>query len=410
MERKNIGAPSAQDVDTTIRDIWHKILQASITDQSTNIRPKMGDYVNLIIPQLRVTYSAFYSPHLIPTTYFSALETARRNVYSLHEELGFAIEEYRAVPSWSKSVCYDAFDLLKSVVYDSPMQIFNKGELELLDVDPGKKMFEIRIIECGECWGIPNLNLKACQYSAGTMAGVWSSMIGVEFGVFEKSCIANGDDSCIFVLQPIEDSIHYSNINEYISINPRVMYHTEDVVDPVGRHILNALEGKLKRPRYGDIVHLTDYQLRLLTILSIFPEEYSIANYHAGFKFGRVLAWLLKYYYKVWGQDIFRIAISKYYETLGFAKVESTKSTKNGLKIQMKEIADCAGLLKDIAPHGFLCGELAGIASEVLGYKTNCENTKCREGAPKICEFVLTIDKSIPIKPVKGGKLLREIT
>jgi len=387
MTRNNVGAPSAEQIDEAIKELWLKVLRMSITDEATKVRSEIGDYINLIVPQLRVTYSIFYNPYLIPVIYYSALEHGKEGVILVFKELGFDINEFKRVSSWSKKVAYEAFETLKSIVNDSVMQKLNKGDIEFLDVDPQKKMFIIKINECGECWGIPNLNLRACHYTSGVFAGIWSSMVGDEFGAYEKNCIGRGDDSCVFIVQPIASTEHYNKVNEYLTINPRQMYHTKDVVDRARQHVKNALEGRLKRPKYGDALHLFDYQLRLLNSLSEYPQEYGIAQYHAGYKFGTVLTLFLQSYYGVEGMKILESALPNYYETLGFAKVASVESTKNGFKITMKEVADCAGLPEELAPHNFLCGELAGVASGVLGREMSCGNSKCRVGKDKICEF-----------------------
>jgi len=389
MEKKNIGALSAQDVDTAISDLWFKVLRISLGEEIADARPELGNYVNLIIPQLRVTYSIFYNPNLIATTYYSALETARRHIISIHERLGFDIEEFQKVSSWSKTVAYEAFEALNSIVYDPVAQILKKGRVGLIDVDPQKKMFLIEMKLCGECWGIPNLNLKACQYTSGFTAGIFSAMMGIDIGVYETKCIAQGDDSCLFKIQPIIDMEHYDKVNEYLSINPREMYHAKDVVKDVGQYLINALEGRIKRPKYGDTVHLFDYQLRLLNSLSIYPKEHSIAYYHAGFRFGEVLSEFLGHYYKIQGGDLLKEIIPNVYRTLGFALVESVETKKDGFRVTMREVADCAGL-PEISPHEFICGELAGIASEVKGHRMKCINTKCRDGEDKICEFEIT--------------------
>jgi len=387
MIKEIICAPTAQQVDDAIQDLWHKILQMTLTEKTPCIRSEMGDDINLIVPQLRVTYSIFYNPNLISTIYYSALESGRQGVVRTFDELGFDLNEFKQSFSWSRDVCFDAFEAVKQIVYDPVMKKLNKGYVKLLDVDIAKKMFLLEIDECGECWSFPDLNLRACQYTAGSFAGIWSATMGIEYSVYEQNCIAQGDDTCVFVQQPVTNLEHYNKVNEYISINPRKMYHTKDVVDKVAQHIENALDGKLKRPKYRDVLHLFDYQLRLLNSISKYPLEFSVAYYHAGIKFGKSLAHFLKSYYGVWGEEIFETALSNYYETLGFAKICSVEIIKDGLIITMRDVADCAGLLEGVSPHNFLCGELAGIASEVTGHEMVCENTKCREGEDKICEF-----------------------
>jgi len=390
MERKNIGAPSAEQIDEAIKELWLKILQMSITEETTNIRPEIGDYINLIVPQLRVTYPMFYTPNLIATTYYSALETARRGVGYFFNEMGFDIKEYQKFPSWSKTVAYDAFEILKNLINDPAYKKLNRGDIKLLDVDPRRKAFLVEVKECGECWGLQNLKLRACHYSSGTIAGAWSSMTGIEFGVYEKNCIACGDNSCVYVIEPVTHVEHFDNVNEYINMNPREMYHAEEVVNLLRQHFIDGLKGKLKRPKYGDVLHLTDYQLRLLNTLSKHPAAYGLTHYHAGFRFGRYLSHFLKDYYGTWEKELFETALSDYYKVLGFAKVTSVESTKNGFKITMKEVADCAGLSDGLAPHNFLCGELTGVASEILGQSAWCINTKCRAGGDQICEFDIT--------------------
>jgi len=386
MGRKNISAPSAEQIDKAIGDLWLKVLELSTSEEGLNLRPEIGDYINIILPQLRVTYPIFYSPYLIATTYYSALESARRGVSLVYKQLGFDINEFKNLPSWSERVSYEAFDALKSIAYDPVMQKLQKGDVELLDASP-QKGFLIKISECGDCWGLPNLKLKMCQYTSGSMAGIWSTMIGEEFGVYEKTCIARGDDGCVFVVQPITNREHYRHINEYLTANPREMYHMEDVIDVIAQHIRNALAGKLKRQKYGGTLHLLDYQMRLLSTMSNYPKRSGVAHYYSGLKFGRALAHFFEDQYKVEEQEILKDALPRFYKRLDFAMVESINPSDNGYIVTLKEVADCAGLPDGLAPHDFLCGELAGIASEVLGQDMVCKNTQCRAGKDKICEF-----------------------
>jgi len=391
MERKGIGAPSRQLIDEAIKELWGKVLQMSIVDAG-GIRPALGDHLNVIIPQLRVTFSMFNNPYLLANSYFSALENAREGIVSTYKKLGLEIQEFRGVSTWSKHVSYEAFDALKEIVFVPMYEKLRRGDIYLLDVNPTKKDFLVEVKECGECWGFPNLNLRACQYLSGTLAGIWTSMIGVDYGAYEENCLAQGDTSCTFKIAPIKNRNQYARVNEYITINPPKMYATKaatkKVAEQVAAHIKTALEGRLTRPKYGDTVHLVDYQLRLLTSLSKHPMDFSIVYYHAGYRFGRNLPRVLESEYGVEGADmILKKALPLYYETLKFAKVESVETFNDGFKIIMKEVADCAGLPDGLAPHAFLCGELAGIATETTGQRMECINTMCRSGENKICEF-----------------------
>jgi len=391
MTRNNVGAPSIQQIDDAIKDLWDKVLQMSIVDVG-NIRSELGDYVNVIVPQLRVTFSMFNNPYLLANSYYSALENAKEGIISTYKKLGLEIQEFREVSTWSKYVSYEAFDALKEIVFTPMYERLKRGDIYLLDVNPDKKDFLVEIKECGECWGFPNLNLRACQYLSGTLAGIWTSMIGIDYGVYEEKCLAQGDASCTFKIGPIKDRKQYEGVNEYITINPSKMYTTKaatkKVAEKVSIHIKNALGGRLLRPKYGDKVHLVDYQLRLLTSLSKHPEDFSIVYHHAGYRFGKHLPSVLESEYGVHGADmVLKKALPVYYETLGFAKVKSVKASNDGFEIIMKEIADCAGLPDGLAPHAFLCGELAGIATEITGRPMECINTMCRSGENKICEF-----------------------
>ncbi|EHP89631.1 V4R domain-containing protein [Methanotorris formicicus] len=75
------------------------------------------------------------------------------------------------------------------------------GILEVIDEEPLK----LRIYECANCAGLPNIGKKICCFEAGLLAGVLKNILNKDVHVVEVKCYASGDDCCEFEVRVLED-------------------------------------------------------------------------------------------------------------------------------------------------------------------------------------------------------------
>ncbi|EHP89138.1 DUF2507 domain-containing protein [Methanotorris formicicus] len=78
---------------------------------------------------------------------------------------------------------------------------YNIGILEIVDENPLK----IRIYECIDCSGLPNIGKPVCFFEAGLIAGMLENILGKSVYVTEVKCHATGHDYCEFKVKIVDE-------------------------------------------------------------------------------------------------------------------------------------------------------------------------------------------------------------
>ncbi|MDI6818816.1 MAG: hypothetical protein QMC87_05645 [Methanothermobacter thermautotrophicus] len=76
-------------------------------------------------------------------------------------------------------------------------------KLGILDIvseweDDGYLRMDVRVYECIECAGLPNIGRPICFFEAGIIAGALSEILGCDVDAYERRCWTNGYSFCQF--------------------------------------------------------------------------------------------------------------------------------------------------------------------------------------------------------------------
>ncbi|WP_245527616.1 V4R domain-containing protein [Methanotorris igneus] len=79
-------------------------------------------------------------------------------------------------------------------------EVYKLGILEIIEGIP----LRLRIYECANCAGLPNIGKKICCFEAGFFAGVLKNILDKDVRVVEVKCYASGDDCCEFEVRILD--------------------------------------------------------------------------------------------------------------------------------------------------------------------------------------------------------------
>ncbi|HEV8290036.1 MAG TPA: V4R domain-containing protein [Candidatus Norongarragalinales archaeon] len=83
--------------------------------------------------------------------------------------------------------------------YSKYVQENNLARVEIASVDRTRAV--LRMFDCANCFGLPNIGKKLCFYDAGQQSGMISVLLGSRFISHETGCLTNGDAYCEFKIE-----------------------------------------------------------------------------------------------------------------------------------------------------------------------------------------------------------------
>lgn len=75
------------------------------------------------------------------------------------------------------------------------------GKVRILELGDGSESVVVSILDCFEADAPGNSRRPSCYFTLGYFEGIFSQLLGKNFGGRETSCRARGDASCIFQLK-----------------------------------------------------------------------------------------------------------------------------------------------------------------------------------------------------------------
>ena len=88
--------------------------------------------------------------------------------------------------------------------FEELMQFFEEYKIGILEIIEGMPL-RLRVYECVDCAGLPNIGKKVCCFEAGILAGVLKNIFNKDVHVVEVKCYASGDDCCEFEVKILDD-------------------------------------------------------------------------------------------------------------------------------------------------------------------------------------------------------------
>ncbi len=181
------------------RDVAQKVLQLW-GGKPEQIRKRLGDKVHIVELQNRLTSIILFTMGM-KAAVMGAGQTVGRAMASycmLCCDVAEKVRKFRECSSLEDVQNCELIKLLKELFEVTGLGILSVGEFEK------DERIVIRIEECVECSGLPNIGKKVCYYMCGYLEGMFSVFLGKEVKCREKKCFAKGNEFCEFEIEVIE--------------------------------------------------------------------------------------------------------------------------------------------------------------------------------------------------------------
>lgn len=324
----------------------------NVLGKRSTLRPRLGDYIDLCIPQSRLVSLINSNESMSGLLYISAQVSARRNAYNIINKLGMPSDFFWKFEYWPKARARDVLGQILDNIFSSIMIKARAGRIEMteLDVDPLRIVIDFQ--DCVECAGIQGLKHGMCYYHAGIISGIISALINKDVNGFEMECHASGNESCRFIIGDKENEYIKSGLDDYFS-------PTRIDVDLMQR-LHNCLDNIPVRPN-GNLVDINYHRMTTATFLSATPQTSTATNNEVDTRLGYEIAQAINKFYRRRGLR----KIRDYYSQVGQSSIE-VNIDEHRLELTIAESADASSSLTDTDMMGFLLGKLQGLLSELI--------------------------------------------
>lgn len=348
------------EIEKIIDGLWSSSLTRISKKDVAGKRDKLGDYVNVSIPQGREVALLEANPALASLIYYAAYDSASRNAYIIMRKLNMPADYFWQYEFWPKERAFDTLQRVMSRVFSAIMNQNKEGVLALVDVETERLRFTVSFTECAECAGI-SASRSFCYYHAGTFAGIIAGLLNKEMDAYETDCSGTGHKSCVFILGKRDDpeiGVHVADFltQKKLSIAINQEQQTQKTGEP--------------RQSLGNLVNIEYYQLILTNSILSNPSLFSASSFNVGVEYGGRLAAILK---NTHPENPIN-GMKDYYRQLLYMDIEIADAGADKL-ITLNECAETAPALQKKELLGFLLGELQGLLSVLLGKALVCKDS-----------------------------------
>jgi len=342
------------EMEELIDGVWTVFLDRLKKKEVPEVRPTLGDEVNLFVPQLRLLLPMYANPRFPISMYTSSYLGARRNSYAIMRKLDMPPDFFWKFEFWTNERAFEVLSKIINRIFREIMRTTKEGLLsvENASTDPQEIKIMLTLDECVECIGV-EANHPLCYYHAGTLTGIISALLKKELDGYETGCRAIGGEKCEFIVGTVRGK---EELESYL--NPG------KIDFPLRERLKDALNGKSLRS-LGNEADLRYYHLVILNSLITNPKVFSASSYEVGVEYGKKLAQFLENYYNKRGDELLD-AISHYYASFKHLRLEIKEGAG---EIRAMDVAEISGLTKNDDFLGFLFGELEGLLSAITKEK-----------------------------------------
>ncbi len=341
------------EIEQLMDEVWIASLEKICKKECTPVRPSLGDFIDIFVPQARTLLLMAANPAIPKLIYDAARASANRNTHVIMKKLGMPADYFWKFEYWPKERAYETLRKVISKVFTTMMNRNKEGGLELKSVEIEPVGFTVIFKDCAECSGFQT-SRPMCFYHTGTFAGILTSLINQEMDGYEIKCCSRGDEYCEIIIGRGDNREVSARVKEYLS---PVQMDTK-----IDERLNYCLQGNQVRP-IGNQVDIGYYNMTLLTSFLTGPEITTRSTFDVGADYGNRIAPLLMQYFKDNTVDV----IKKYYHQLNHMEVKSIETTGETITIVLSECAETTVKLPKKELLDFLFGELQGILSVLLG-------------------------------------------
>lgn len=348
------------DIEKIIDGLWNSSLARVARKEVPAIRPALGDYIDLMVPQGRLLSLLEANPTLASLIYYAAYSSASRNAYIIMRKLNMPADYFWKYEYWPIDRAFSTLQRVINRVFTAIMSENKEGMLNLQNVDVEKLRFTISFQECAECAGV-KADRYLCYYHAGTFAGIIGGLMGKEMDGYEVECTATGQNACVFVIGRRED--------------PEIGVKLTDFLAPkklgvqIGTRLRKSLCGESPRS-LGNLVNIDYYQLMVTNSILNNPALFSASSFNVGVEAGKNFAAVLKEVYRDSQIEI----VKNYYHDLRYLELTATEPGAD-IVVSLSECAEITPTIHRKELFSFLLGELQGLFSGLTGRALVCKES-----------------------------------
>jgi len=263
--------------------MMRQFIRAYFRGDEASWRREVGDFVNLLWPNLAHWSSILWDPKRFP-----------RMMYELNKEDGAMTTEV-AVPCfpWHRRLLLRLLmpknlsrvrDMKKLASRWRAPKVERNGIMEYLEDASKTDEHYVRIYECSDCWGFENVGSAVASHLPPYFAGICIASENGErdWNAVETKCIGLGDPYCEWKVVPRETDELRDSLEKDIAVVERIH---ERLMDHLMRFLL---EGKplVERPKLGTDIHLHSV-MHLMGFPHVAGERYRMAQRMGGAKSGK---------------------------------------------------------------------------------------------------------------------------
>ncbi|OKY79034.1 MAG: putative transcriptional regulator containing HTH and 4VR domain [Candidatus Methanohalarchaeum thermophilum] len=352
-------------------------------------RKELGDNVDYFSLRQIQSSILLFDPSFLPKNYSiikSIVGDSSKKWISKRGLSNFYEEEFKELEKYEKE------DLIKSIFEEHQNEIFKRFGLGSIDItEIQENQIKIRVDECVEAYKSSNIGHPICYNVTGILAGEINARFD-GWDCFEKSCLANGDSYCEFILAPQEHIIRQirsfldlptrgsltlrGEITNMLSESARKKDYSP-ILEEMANYVLYLMKDlkSYTRPQLGTKINIKTLQQFYLAFFIEDFERGSEILYGAGFEQGKRLGKMLSGIGFEEEMSL-RNILEKLYERLGLGLLRF-RETETGYRAEVKECALCSGLDLDKKICFFNSGFFAGIVSTMENEKYHGSEEMC---------------------------------
>jgi predicted hydrocarbon binding protein/KaiC/GvpD/RAD55 family RecA-like ATPase len=261
--------------------VMRQFMQSFFRPDEAPLRRDLGDFVNLLWPNLAHWSCMLWDPKRFP-----------RMIYDLNKEeaaMGMPIEYFpwrmRLLIKFMPKNFSKVKDMKKMAGRFPISRMERSGIIEYLEDISKTDEHHIRIYECSDCWGLENVGATIASHLPPMFAGLFRGFEKEErdWNAVETKCMGLGDHYCEWKVVPGEIDELKSSLEKDSSVIERIH---ERLMQRLMGFLLDGKSLVETRPRLGSDVHL-HVAMHAMGFPHVAGERYRTAQRMGGAKSGK---------------------------------------------------------------------------------------------------------------------------
>lgn len=138
------------ELENVMDTVWSSSLERMMKKDIAPIRPLLGDFIDVYVPQIRTLLSMQANPAIAKVIYDTAYASANRNTFVIMKKLGMPADYFWKFEYWPRERAYETLRKVINKVFWTMMNHNKEGGLELTAVEIEPVRFTIAFKDCAD--------------------------------------------------------------------------------------------------------------------------------------------------------------------------------------------------------------------------------------------------------------------